>query len=155
MSNIEFFTSLDYEDGFSVVMNIFRRFPMQYGTTLGRNGNPQIRPLEFKFAEDGVFYFDTVEFYESYKEMQEMPYIQICIGDQETMSYLKLEGKVNFTRDAGVIERCFENSPVLTDQFGDQKDVVVGYFLTEAKAEFCSFHEKLENRTYELRNKFD
>ncbi|MDO4620810.1 MAG: pyridoxamine 5'-phosphate oxidase family protein [Lachnospiraceae bacterium] len=155
VTNIDFFTSLDYDNGVSVVTDIFRRFPMQYGTTLGRSGKPQIRPLEFKFEKDGVLYFDTVEFYESYKEMQELPYIQVCIGDQETMSYLKVEGKVNFTKDAAIVEQCFQNSPVLESQFGNRRDVVVGYYLTEVRAEFCSFHEKLQNRKYELKNQFD
>lgn len=155
MSNIDFFTSLNYDNGLSVVTDIFHKFPMQYGTTLGRNGKPQIRPLEFKFEDDGVLYFDVVEFYESYKEMQKLPYIQICIGDQTTMSYLKVVGKVNFTKDKQIINRCFENSPVLESQFGKNRDVVVGYYLTDVEAEFCSFHEKLENRKYKLMNKFD
>ena len=63
MRNLDFFKKLNYEDGISVVTDICRRFPLQYGTTLGLDGNPQIRPLEFKFAEDGVLYFDTVELY--------------------------------------------------------------------------------------------
>ena len=153
--NLAFFKSLDYSDGMSVVKAIFDRWPLQYGTTLGLNGAPQIRPIEFKFEEDGVLNFDTVIFYSSYRELQEFPYIQLCICDQETMTYLRLGGKVNFTSDKEIIDRCFAASPVLESQFGNKRDVVIGYYLTEAWAEFSSFSPELANKTYTLPNKYD
>lgn len=155
MTNLEFFQSLDYEDGLNVVTQTFDRFPLQYGTTLGLDGKPQIRPIEFKFEQDGVLYFDTVEFYDSYAELQAHPYIQLCICDPETMTYVRLGGKVNFTKDPAIVNRCFAESPVLTSQFGDNRDVVVAYYLTEAWAEFNSFMEGLPHRSYTLTNQFD
>lgn len=152
---LAFFKSLDYSDGMSVVKAIFDRWPLQYGTTLGLNGAPQIRPIEFKFEEDGVLYFDTVIFYSSYRELQEFPYIQLCICDQETMTYLRLGGKVNFTDNKEIIDRCFAASPVLESQFGSNRDVVIGYYLTEVWAEFSSFSPELANKTYTLPNKYD
>ena len=155
MTNLEFFQSLDYEDGLSVVTKTFDRFPLQYSTTLGLDGNPQIRPIEFKFEQDGVLYFDTVEFYESYAELQAHPYIQLCICDPETMTYVRLGGKVNFTKDPTIVNRCFAESPVLTSQFGDNQEVVVAYYLTEVWAQFNSFTDGLPRRSYTLTNKFD
>ena len=152
---LAFFKSLDYSDGMNVVKAIFDRWPLQYGTTLGLNGAPQIRPIEFKFEEDGVLYFDTVIFYSSYRELQEFPYIQLCICDQETMTYLRLGGKVNFTDDKEIIDRCFAASPVLESQFGNNRDVVIGYYLTEVWAECSSFSPELANKTYTLPNKYD
>ena len=133
---LDFFKGLNYEDGISVVVDVFHRFPLQYATTLGFDGNPQIRPIEFKFEDDGVLYFDTVIFYTSFRELQAHPYIQLCVCDQETMTYIRLGGKVNFTTDQTVIDRCFEASPVLTSQFGDHRDYVIDYYLTEVWAEF-------------------
>ena len=155
VSNLDFFKSLDFEDGIRVVVDTFQRFPLQYAATLGRDGDAQIRPLEFEFEEDGVLYFDTVEYYESYAELQEHPYIQVCICDQETMTYIRLGGKVNFTKDRSVIDRCFEASPVLTSQFGSNREKVIGYYLTEAWAEFVAFSDELPNRKYDLPNKYD
>ena len=155
ITNLAFFQSLNFDDGLSVVTEVFRRFPLQYGTTLGLDGNPQIRPIEFKFEKDGVLYFDTVTFYTSYKEMLAHPYIQICVCDPETMTYVRLGGKVNFTEDPDIIDRCFENSPVLTSQFGENRDVVIAYYLTEAWAEFRSFSPELPDRSYSLANGFD
>ena len=155
MTNLEFFQSLDYEDGLSVVTKTFDRFPLQYGTTLGRDGNPQIRPIELKFEQDGVLYFDTVEFYESYSELQAHPYIQLCICDPETMTYVRLGGRVNFTKDAAIVNRCFAESLILTAQFGDNRDVVIAYYLTEVWVEFNSFTDGLPRRRYTLSNPFD
>lgn len=155
MTNLEFFKSLDFEDGLSVVTSVFEHFPLQYATTLGEDGNPQIRPIEFKFEENGVLYFDTVVFYTSYAELMAHPYIQLCIGDQETMTYLRVGGKVNFTKDENIINRCFEESPVLTSQFGDNRDLVIGYYLTDVWAEFSSFSDELPNKNYTLGNQYD
>ncbi len=154
-TTLDFFKGLDFEDGISVVVDVFHRFPLQYATTLGLDGDPQIRPIEFKFEEDGVLYFDTVTFYTSYRELQAHPYIQLCVCDRETMTYVRLGGKVNFTLDQSVIDRCFEASPVLDGQFGDHRDVVIGYYLTEVWAEFVSFSEELPNKSWRLPNKFD
>ena len=41
MTNIEFFKSLDFDDGLSVVVDTFAHFPPQSATTLGQDGNPQ------------------------------------------------------------------------------------------------------------------
>ena len=150
MNMLDFFRSLDYEDGLSVVTSILQRFPLQYGTTLGLDGAPQIRPIEFKFEYSGLLYFDTVKFYRSFKELKAYPYIQICVCDQETMTYLRLGGKVNFTEEKRIIERCFEESPVLTSQFGDRRDAVIAYYLTEVWAEFRSFSPELQSREYRL-----
>ncbi len=51
-STLDFFKRLNFDDGLSVVVDVFHRFPLQYATTLGLDGNPQIRPIEFKFEED-------------------------------------------------------------------------------------------------------
>ena len=71
------------------------------------------------------------------------------------MTYLRLGGKANFTTDQRIIDRCFAESPVLTSQFGENRDVVIAYYLTEAWAEFNSFSEELPRRQYSLPNKFD
>lgn len=155
VTNPDFFKSLDFEDGLSVVTSVLERLPLQYATTLGADGNPQIRPIEFKFEEDGVLYFDTVVFYASYAELTAHPYIQLCIGDHETMTYLRIGGKVNFTKDKRIVDRCFEKSPVLTSQFGNKRDVVIAYYLTEAWAEFSSFSDDLPNVKYVLLNRYD
>ena len=71
------------------------------------------------------------------------------------MTYVRLGGRVNFTTDQAVIDRCFEASPVLTSQFGNHRDYVIGYYLTEVWAEFSSFSSELPSRTYQLPNKYD
>lgn len=155
VNTMDFFRSLNYENGLETVVAILKHFPMQYGTTLGLDGHPQIRPLEFKYEDSGVLYFDCVDTYRSYQEMKEHPYLQLCIGDQETMTYLRVGGKVNFTKDREVIDQCFENSPVLSSQFGNKRDHVVGYYLTETWAEFASFSKELTNQKYQLTNLYD
>ncbi len=152
MTHLEFFKNLPFEDGLELVKQVLRRFPLQYGTTLGLDGHPQIRPLEFKFEEGGKLYFDTVTFYTSYKELQAHPYLQLCICDQETMTYLRLGGQVHFTQDERLVEKCFEVSPVLTSQFGNRREVVVAYYLSDVWVEFTSFSDQIPNQKYQLPN---
>ena len=44
---------------------------------------------------------------------------------------------------------------MLTSQFGNNRNVVVAYYLTEAWAEFNSFTDGLPHRSYMLPNSFD
>jgi uncharacterized pyridoxamine 5'-phosphate oxidase family protein len=150
--SLEFFKSLDYDDGLSVIVSIFNHFPMQYATYKGTDSDstPEIKPIEFKFEQDGKLYFDTVKFYASYAQLQAYPYIEICIGDQQTMTYLTIKGKVNFTEDEEIINKCFENSPVLTSQYGNNRSVVIAYYLSEVTATFSTFSTELKNHTYYL-----
>ena len=71
------------------------------------------------------------------------------------MTYIRLNGTVNFTKDKAIIDRCFAESPVMTSQFGEQRDVAVAYYLTDVWAEFSSFSEELPNKTYSLKNSYD
>ena len=73
----------------------------------------------------------------------------------DAMTYVRLSGKVYFTTDQSIIDRCFEASPVLTSQFGNHRDVVIGYYLTEVWAEFASFSNELPNKSWKLLNKYD
>lgn len=155
MTNLEFFKSLDFDNGLEAVTSTFGCFSLQYAATLGKDGNPQVRPIEFKFEEGGALYFDTVEFYASYAELQAHPTIQVCVCDPQTMTYVRVGGTVNFTKDPTVVERCFAASPVLTSQFGDNRGAVVAYYLTDARAEFSSFSPELPNRSYRLPNRYD
>ncbi len=66
------------------------------------------------------------------------------------MTYVRVSGKVNFTDDPEVIEKCFENSPVLTSQFGNMREVVIGYYLSDVQTEFESFSPQLTHRRYTL-----
>jgi uncharacterized pyridoxamine 5'-phosphate oxidase family protein len=122
---------------------------MQYATYKGLDdGTPMIRPIEFKFEQDGKLYFDTVIFYTSYSELLAYPYISICIGDQETMTYLTVKGKVNFTSDADIIQKCFDASPVLTSQFGKYPQYVIAYYLSEVNVEFSTFSTEFSSHKY-------
>ena len=125
-SSLDFFQSLDYDDGVSVIEAVCARFPVQYGTTLGLNGNPQIRP-----------------------------YLQVCVCDPETMTYIRFGGTVNFTDDPDIIERCFAVSEVLTGQFGDNREAVTAYYLTHAWLQVRSFSPEIHARGYVLTNKYD
>ena len=154
-SSLDFFLSLDYSDGIGVIEAVCARFPVQYGTTLGLNGNPQIRPIEFKFSEDGVLYFDTVTYYDTYAELQAYPYLQVCVCDPETMTYIRFGGTVNFTDDPEIIDRCFASSEVLTGQFGDNREAVSAYYLTHAWLQVRSFTPGIPAKGYVLTNKYD
>ena len=155
MNNLDFFKALDYENGLEVVTKIFDRFPLQYAATIGLDEKPQVRPIEFKFEKDGMLYFDAAKCYRSYAELSKTPYLQICVCDDETNTYLRVSGKAVFCEDEDIIEMCFANSPLLTKQFGDDKKMIIAYFLTDVEAELASFTEGIPARKYILENSKD
>ena len=85
--------------------------------------------------------------------LQAHPYVRLCVCDQKTMTCVRMGGRVNLTTERSVLGRCFEAGPVLTGQFGNRQDEVIGYYLTEGRAEFASFPAELSG--YRFPNRSD
>ena len=69
------------------------------------------------------------------------------------INQVKLEGKVCFTEDPEVIERCFAQSEALSLRWADHKELVIGYYLQDVKAEIVSYDPGLPHQIYQLPNR--
>lgn len=85
---------------------------MQYLATIGLDGKPKVRPFQFMFEEKGTLWFCTSNQKEVYRELQKMPFIELC-ASADKMSWLRLNGKVVFSDSIPAKEKVFALSPLV------------------------------------------
>ena len=120
----------------AVVQLLERSFPVFAGT-VGLDGRPQIRPVPFLFTQDDALYFLTAKNRRLYAELCKTPYVQLSAFDRETGTTLRISGKVCFTEDSSLLDRCVRHQPELLDAMGGERKAFIAFFLLAAKAELA------------------
>ena len=85
---------------------------VQYLATIGLDDRPKVRPFQFMLEEGGRLYFCTSNQKPVFKEMQKQPYVEFCASGAN-FSWLRLNGKVVFSKDLGLKARIQEASPIV------------------------------------------
>ena len=112
---------------------------IQYLATVGADGHPKVRPFQFMLAESGRLYFCTSNQKNVIKEIQQQPYIELCASG-ENFSWLRLNGKVVFSKDLAIKEKVQDASPLVKSiyQRPDNPEFEI-FYLDEAKATITDF----------------
>jgi len=84
---------------------------VQYLATIGVDGKPKVRPFQFMLEDGGKLYFCTSNQKPVFQEMQKHPYVEFCASG-ENFSWLRLSGKVVFSKDPGLKVRIQDASPI-------------------------------------------
>jgi uncharacterized pyridoxamine 5'-phosphate oxidase family protein len=85
---------------------------VQYLATIGLDDKPKVRPFQFMREEGGRLYFCTSNQKPVFKELQKHPSVEFCASG-ENFSWLRLNGKVVFSKDLGLKARIQEASPIV------------------------------------------
>jgi uncharacterized pyridoxamine 5'-phosphate oxidase family protein len=85
---------------------------VQYLATIGLDDRPKVRPFQFMLEEGGRLYFCTSNQKPVFKELQKHPYVEFCASG-ENFSWLRLNGKVVFSKDFGLKARMQDASPIV------------------------------------------
>lgn len=92
----------------SEVSKFLEANPVQYLATIGRDGKAKCRPFMFSFEKDGKLWFNTGNQKDVYKDMQENPYVEICISSP-SYEWIRVSGKATFVDDKAIKEAALEN----------------------------------------------
>ncbi len=99
-------------DNVKAVADFLIKSQVQYLATIGLDDKPKVRPFQFMLEEGGRLYFCTSNQKPVFKEMQEHPYVEFCASGAN-FSWLRLNGKVVFSKDLGLKARIQEASPLV------------------------------------------
>ncbi len=132
--NKAFFSTIDTKDPIGTAVQILNRFSLLYAGTIGLDGKPQVRPISFAGEANGALYFLTAKNCRMYAELSKTPYIELCAYDAETGTTFRLSGKVSFTEDVDVIERCVLSCPTVLQNAGGDRNMLIAFFLLGAMA---------------------
>lgn len=113
--------------------------PVQYFATIGIDGKPKVRPFQFMIEADGKLYFCTNNTKEVYHEIQSQPYVEVCTSSPQ-FAWVRLSGKVVFSRDVSIKEKMIEASPLVKSIYQTATNPIFEiFYLDEAKAVLADF----------------
>lgn len=122
----------------SKVAEFLQANPVQYLATVGRDGKAKCRPFMFSFEKEGKLWFNTGNFKEVYKDMQENPNIEICISSPE-YQWIRISGKAVFVDDRAIKEAALENPIVKANYETADNPTFEVFYLEKAHAVLADF----------------
>lgn len=139
------------ENGLELVLDMFRKYPMQYIGLVGLDGKPKVKPFEFKIERDGKLYFDVLKSQETYREIENNPYVEVTVANKEKAEWIRLSGKVRFVLDPSLRRSLIAASPILRSVCeSDDDENVVPFTLDEVKVDIASLDKSRERICFSL-----
>lgn len=120
------------------VVEFLQANPVQYLATVGRDGKAKCRPFMFSFEKGGRLWFNTGNQKDVYKDMQENPYIEICISSPQ-YQWIRISGKAVFVDDRAIKEAALENPIVKANYQTPDNPVFEVFYLENAHAVLADF----------------
>lgn len=108
------------------VIEFLRENPVQYLSTVGRDGKAKCRPFMFSGEMDGKLWFCTNNQKDVYKDMKANPEIELSVSSP-SYAWLRLHGTAVFEDNMRVKEMCIAN-PVVKSQYGDASNPIFVVF---------------------------
>ena len=96
----------------STVTDFLIKSQVQYLATVGLDDKPKVRPFQFMLEEGGRLYFCTSNQKPVFQEMRKHPHVEFCASG-ENFSWLRLNGRVVFSKDIKLKAKIQEASPLV------------------------------------------
>ncbi len=112
----------------------FQRTKMFYIATI-EDGRPRVRPFGNLMNIDGTFYINTGRNKRFFAQVQENPYVEICMFDKGL--WYRLEGKTIECHEESIRQRIMTEDPFVRRQYAQCPQELVILGLSEVKAYRC------------------
>lgn len=123
----------------NAVTDFLIKSQVQYLATIGLDDKPKVRPFQFMLEEGGRLYFCTSNQKPVFKEMQQHPYVEFCASGED-FSWLRLNGKVVFSKDLGLKAKIQEASPLVKSIYNTPDNPAFEiFYLDDAVATIADF----------------
>ncbi|MBN1880723.1 MAG: hypothetical protein JW885_01005 [Deltaproteobacteria bacterium] len=117
-----------------MAFGLLREIKSVAGATVD-DGMPENRILDIMMAEDDGLYMLGVEGKAYCTQLQKTPRIAL-VGMTSDYVMVRLIGDVEFLDDDGIVDRIFEENPMLNDLYpGDQRRITFAYRIPRGRGE--------------------
>ena len=102
------------------------RVGLQYMATIGLDGKPKVRPVQFMVLEDNRLWFCTNAEKAMYKELMACPSIELCgsrlESDEIQTAWIRLSAEVVFEDNRQVKQLIMEKSAIVHELYQNNPD---------------------------------
>jgi uncharacterized pyridoxamine 5'-phosphate oxidase family protein len=123
----------------NAVTDFLIKSQVQYLATIGLDDKPEVRPFQFMLEEGGRLYFCSSNQKPVFEEIQKHPYVELCASG-ENYSWLRLSGRVVFSKDRGLKAKIQEASPLVKSIYQTPDNPAFEtFYLEDAVATIADF----------------
>lgn len=118
------------------------RVGLQYMATIGTDGKPKVRPVQYMVIEDGRMWFCTNSKKLMYQELMTNPSLEICgskLEEDEIMTpWIRFSAEAVFENNRKVKEMIMKKSDIVHQLYKDDIDnpIFQVFYLKEVKGSF-------------------
>ena len=99
---------------------------LQYLATIGLDGKPKVRPVQYMVLYEGRLWFCTNSEKSLYKELSANPFIDLCGSrleeNQMDTAWIRFSAQVCFEENRTVKELIMKKSPIVHELYADNPD---------------------------------
>lgn len=116
--------------------------------TVGADGKPAIRTIQFQFFENGRIYFQTDKNASIYKELQDVPYIEFVSTKKDDTETLRIKAEVKFEYNYELIDRVLTMGPNIKKIYGSSNNpILIMFYIEHGSASIYEFSDKMQGKT--------
>ncbi|WP_042217489.1 pyridoxamine 5'-phosphate oxidase family protein [Paenibacillus borealis] len=116
--------------------------------TVGTDGKPAIRTIQFQWFENGRIYFQTDTNASLYKDLQKLPYIKFVSSNRDYTESLRISAEVVFEYNYELIDRTLEMFPNIKKIYGSADNPILTMFYIEhGSASMYEFSDDKQGNT--------
>lgn len=116
--------------------------------TVGTDGKPAIRTIQFQWFENGRIYFQTDTNASLYKDLQKLPYIEFVSSNRDYTESLRISAEVVFEYNYELIDRTLETFPNIKKIYGSADNPILTMFYIEhGSASMYEFSDDKQGNT--------
>ena len=102
------------------------RIGLQYMATIGLDGKPKVRPVQYMTLRDGKLWFCTNSEKAMYAELQKFPYIDLCASklevDEIASVWIRFSAEAVFDENRAVKKEIMQKSTIVHELYGNDPD---------------------------------
>lgn len=116
--------------------------------TIGTDGKPAIRTIQFQLFENGRIYFQTDTNASLYEDLQRVPYIEFVSSNKEYTESLRISAKVVFEYNYELINRTLETYPNIKKIYGSADNpILTMFYIDHGAASIFEFSDDRQENT--------
>ena len=102
------------------------RVGLQYMATIGLDGRPKVRPMQFMVLEDGKLWFCTNSKKDVYAELRANPQLELCgsrlEAEEINTAWIRLSAEAVFEEEQRIRDKIMEKSSIVKKLYAGKTD---------------------------------